>query len=298
MSKAAQVLNVAQPVVENEMKIKMRKILKMCILTLATAAITSCLFSASTGRAFADVSLASTDVSYTASRRVSHTGSLGQIDFDVNATVQCNTNYSCSTDGVLPPSSTCHLNVAPKSGTLTVVYHIHRPILRDIDGSKSIPLPLGGQELLGDSPPIAIPIDSYGTITIVIHGRLSASLSVENGSVNPNSLEWSRWGTNDTVVSSSMNKVTLTLDTVYKIYFTVSVSISGFDVARRDSDPGQFSGSPSPAFVVSEYPSFIVPPLFLAVTLVTVIIYGRKKIHHDTTYGTHAFPSKIQGNTT
>lgn len=297
MSKAAQVLNVAQPFVENEMKIKMRRILKMCILTLATAAITSCLFSASIGRAFADVSLASTDVSYTAFRPVSYIGPFGQIDFDVNVTLQCITTYSNTTDGFLPPSSTCHLNVTPKSGTLSVVYHIHRPILGDIYGSKSIPLPLGGQELLGDSPPIPIPFE-YGTITIVIHGHLSANLSVENGSVNPSSLEWLSWGTEDAVVSASVNRTTLTLDTAYNVYVTVSVSVSGFNVASRDSDPRQFSGSPSPAFVVPEYPSFIVLPLFLAVTLVTVIVYGRKKIHHDTTYGTHAFPSKIQGNTT
>ena len=270
-------LNVAQPVVENEMKIKMRKILKMCILTLATAAITSCLFSASIGRAFADVSLALTDVSYTASRNVSYTGPLGQVSFDVNVTLQCITTYSTTTDGVLPPSSTCRLNVAPKSGNLTVDYHIVRPIRADIDGSKSIPLPQGGRELLGDSPPIPIPIDSYGTITIVIHGRLSASLSVENGSVNPNPLEWSSWGTNDTVVSASMNKVTLTLNTTYNVYVTVSVSISGFNVASKDSDPRQFSGSPSPTFVVPEYPEFIILPLFLAAILLIAIVHKRKE---------------------
>lgn len=226
--------------------------------------------------AIADVSLASPDVSYKVSYPVSHTGSLGQISFDVNATLECITTYNCSVDGVLPPSSTCHLNVTPKYGTLTVIYHIHRPIQADIDGSKSVALPQGGQELLGDSPPITYLIDSIGNITIIIHGHLSGNVSVNTGSVNPTSLEWSTWTPQDTVVSASVNTVTLTLQTAYKVSFTVTVSILGFDVASEDSTLKTAPGNPFSEFVVPEFPSLIILPLFVITTLLAV--YIRTKI--------------------
>jgi hypothetical protein len=80
-----------------------------------------------------------------------------------------------------------------------------------------------------------------------------------------------------------MNKVTLTLNTTYNVYVTVSVSVSGFNVASRDSDPRQFSGSPSPTFVVPEYPEFIILPLFLAALLLIAIVHKRKENQYDAT---------------
>jgi len=229
--------------------------------------------------AFAYVLLTSENVSYTALVNVSHSGGLGQISFDVTVALECSVAYNCSTDGVFPPSSNCHLNVTPNSATLSIDYHIERPIGSDLDGSESIPLPveeLSG--LLGDSPPIEIPIDSVGTITIIIHGKLlGENITVTpQGSAAPTSLEWLTWAPEDTVVSATVSPVTLKIDTAYEVSFTVTVEILGFDVASKDSTLRQFAGNPSPTFVIPEFPSLLILPSFMIITLLAVIVYRRK----------------------
>ena len=196
--------------------------------------------------AHADESLT---VSYEVSRDVNYAGPLGW-SWDVTVTLECEAIYSCSVDEAQPGTSTCHLNVAPHSGTLTIDYDIRRSVLPPSIDSKSIPLPQGGQELLGDSPPISIPIDELGTITIVIHGQLSGDLSADIGSANPTSLEWSTWETKDTVVSADAETVLLTMDTKYSVSFTVTVSVLTFDVVSKDIPLEQVSGNPSADFAV------------------------------------------------
>lgn len=239
--------------------------LKVLVLLLMTSSI---------GTALADESL---KVSYTASRSVSHTAPIGQGSFDMTVTIELEVTYTCSVDGVLPSASTCHLNAAPHSGTLTVDYHIEPPIGPDLVGSKSIPLPQGGQELLGDPPPISIPIDSAGDIIIVIHGRLLADLTTDLGSTNPSSLEWSTWETQDAVVSADVESVLLTMETNYSVSFTVTVSVGGFESPSKNIPVQQFPGNPTAEFVIPEFSILIV---WIAVILVTssVALFGSKKI--------------------
>ena len=225
----------------------------------------------------AEATLQQTDVSYTASRPVIYDGPMGMIDFTVTATLECVVTYNCSATGVLPPSSTCHLNATPKSATLTVEYHIERPIGSDIDGSQSIPLPveeLSG--LLGDSPPIVIPIDTIGTITIVIHGHLVGNLTLDIGSADPTSVEWSTWTPQDTVVSASVSTVNLTMATTYQVSFTVTVSIPPFDPVSRDSTVDQVAGEPSHECVIPEFSSLLILPIFMTAILLAVIVYRKK----------------------
>lgn len=224
-------------------------------------------------------------VSYSISRNASYTGPLGR-SWDVTVTLESETIYSCSVDEVQPGTSTCHLNVAPHSGTLTVDYDIHRPVLPPSIGSKSIPLPQGGQELLGDSPPIVIPIDDIGTITIVIHGHLSGDLSTNIGSAIPTSLEWSTWETKDTVVSADAETVLLTMETKYSVSFTVTVSVLDFDVVSKDIPLRHVSGNPLAEFVVpirssqNGFPELPIDPrslwilvIIIAVAVVCTIIF-------------------------
>ena len=134
---------------------------------------------------FAGVSV---NVSYTASRNVDYTGSLTQISFSITATLNCEVTYNSVIEG-----STCHLNATPSSAQLKIDYHITRRILTDIDGTNTTQLPpqlLSG--LIGDSPPILIPIaNGAGTITIIIHGKLiGQNLAVTpQGSANPNTVQ-------------------------------------------------------------------------------------------------------------
>lgn len=195
----------------------------------------------------------------------------------MTVTIELEVTYTCSVDGVLLGASTCHLNVAPHSGTLTVDYHIEPPIGPDLVGSKSIPLPLKGRELLGDPPPILILIDSIGTITIVIHGRLLADLTPDVGSIKPSSLEWSTWETQDTVVSADVENVLLTMETNYSVSFTVTVSVGDFESPSKNIPVKQFPGNPSAEFVIPEFPTLIA---WIVVVIVTssVALFGSKKI--------------------
>lgn len=213
-------------------------------------------------------------VSYTASRHVPYDGPIGMIDFDVNVTVEYEVTYDFSVDGDLP-TSTCHLQATPNSGTLTLDYHIDRPIGKDLDGSKSIPM--SGENLLGDSEPIAIPVGGdIGNVTIIIHAHLFANLNPDTGSATPNSLEWSTWGTQDTVISADTETVLLTMETEYKVFFTVTVSIHGFDVASRDSTIKGFPGTPSAEFLIPEFPNWIAYIIVIGVTSSVVLF---KKLH-------------------
>jgi hypothetical protein len=233
------------------------------------------------GTAFADTFLASSTVTYTATREFNYAGPIGAMDFDINMTLQCETTYINTTDGALPPTSACHLNVTPSSASLTADYHFNRP---SKDGSKTVPLSLNELSgLLGDSPPIPIPIGDppVGTITVVLHGRLMAqNLTVTpQGSANPTSLSWSNWTPQDTVIAANSSPVTLQMDTAYELSFTITVSILPFPDVTRDSPSKQYSGNPSPTFVVAEFPSFLVLPLFTVTTLLAVIVYRRKRLY-------------------
>lgn len=223
--------------------------------------------------AFANESL---EVSYAASRNVSYTPPIGPGSFDVTVTLVLEVIYTCSVDGALPGASTCHMNAALHSGTLTVDYHIKPPIGPDLDGSKSIPLPQGGQELLGDSPPIIIPIDSTGDVTILIHGCLLADFTTDGGSINPHSLQWSTWETQDTVVSASTENVLLTMETKYSVSLTVTVTVGGFNPSRN-IPVEQFPGDPRASFVIPEFPTLISWIVVIAVPL-SVALFASKKI--------------------
>lgn len=218
--------------------------LKVLVLLLMTSGIST---------ALADESF---KVSYTGSRSVSYTDPFGPGSFDVTVTLELEVVYICSADGSLPGASTCHLNVAPDSATLTIDYDINPPIGPGLDGSKSIPLPQGGEELLGDSPPIIIPIDSVD-ITIVVHGSLLADLTTDVGSANPSSLEWSTWEPQEIVVSADAENVTLTMDTEYSVSVTVTVSVGGFEPPSKTTPVKQFPGNPLGEFVIPEFPTFI-----------------------------------------
>jgi len=224
--------------------------------------------------AFANESL---EVSYTASRNVSYTALIGPGSFDVTVTLVLEAIYTSSVDGTLPGASTCHMNVAPYSGTLTVGYHIKPPIGPDLDGSKSIPLPQGGQELLGDSPPIIIPIDSTVDVTILIHGCLLADFTTNVGSINPHSLQWSTWETQDTLVSASTKNVLLTMETKYSVSFTVTLTVGSFEFPSQNIPVEQFPGDPSAKFVIPEFPTLIA---WIAVIMVpsSVALFASKKI--------------------
>jgi len=229
--------------------------------------------------AFGDIPLEPINVSYAISSTVNYDGSNGMIDFDVNVTLECEITYNCSVEGQIQPPTetkpaTCYLGVSPYSGTLTVDYHIDRPFMSDLDGKRSIPLPQGGQELLGDSPPIEIPIDSVGTLVIIVHGHLLGDVSI--ASTLHISLEWSTWETHEFDVLCNTPTALLTMETAYNVYFTVTVSLVGFDVASKDSTAKQVSGNPSVEFVIPEFPTMLILPLFMIATLLTVIIYRIK----------------------
>jgi len=224
--------------------------------------------------AFADESL---EVSYTASRSISYTAPIGPGSFDVTVTLVLKVIYTCSVDGVLPGASTCHVNVAPYSGTLAVEYHIESPIGPNLDGSESIPLLQGGRELLGDSPPIIIPVDSTADIAILIHGCLLADFSTNAGSINPQSLQWSTWETQDTVVSASTENVLLTMETEYSVSFTVTVTVGSFEFPSQNIPVERFPGDPRASFAIPEFPTLIAWVVVIVVPS-SVALFAFKKI--------------------
>jgi hypothetical protein len=224
--------------------------------------------------AFGDIPLASTNVTYTVSGTASYDGrSIGQIGFDVNITLEFEANYTYLVDGDFPGSALCYLGVSPYSGTLTVNYQIYRPTMPDLNGSRLILMPQGGQELLGDSPPIAIPIDSSGTIETVIHGHLSGILSLDSRS--PTSLEWSTWDIKIINITSNA-PIALLVTTQYAVSFNVTVSMNDFDAVAENVPQKEVSGNP-PEFVIPEIPSLIILPLFMMATLLAVTVYKRKR---------------------
>jgi len=249
----------------------MMSITKKLVLVLGLVA----LLSASCIRtAFGDVSIESTTVSYTASRSISYDGPPDMIDFDVTVTLEFRTAYSCSIDGVLPSPSTCHLNSTPLSGSLALDYHIDRPDKRDLDGHRSIPLPQGGREVVGHSPPIDVPID-IGTITVEIDGHLRGYLSTDVGVVYPDSFMWTSWEGQNVTVYADDEIVRLTMLTTYSVVFTVLVSVDNFPMTGRNSNTYEIEGKPYHVFVIPEIPSSLVLTLFMMATLLAVIVYKR-----------------------
>lgn len=229
---------------------------------------------------FAKVSLASVAISYTASEGVSHYGPIVQMSYSVNATLDCAVAYSCLTEGSLPQSLLCHLNVTPNYAQLTVDYHIERYLKPNLDGFKQVQLSIGQLSgLIGASSPINIPIGSDGNISITIQGTiLGQNLTVTpQGSADPNSVQWSAWTPQDTLVSSINSQATLKIDTEYQVSFIVVVYMVGFESVRTDSALGRFLGNTSPAFAIPEFQSALIVPLFIAVTLLASTVYTRKR---------------------
>jgi hypothetical protein len=230
--------------------------------------------------ALADMSSASSAVSYSAFQSVSYTGPIAQMSFAVNVTLDCGVAYSCLAEGSLPPSSPCHLNVTPSYAQLTIDYHVERYQEPNLDGIKQLTLSIGQLSgLVGDSQPFNFSIDSAGNITIIIRGTLIAqNLTVTpQGSANPNTVQWSTWTPQDTLVSSINSSATLKMDTKYAVSFSVLVSMVGFTSIRTDSTVEQFLGNVSPAFVIPEFPSTLIITLFMIATLLTVIAHRRKR---------------------
>jgi hypothetical protein len=230
--------------------------------------------------AVANVSLASAGVAYTAFESVSYLGPLVQISYDVNATLECTVTYSCTTDGSLPPSSTCHLNVTPTSAQLTLRYNIVRHLLPNLNGTKQLTLSISQLSgIIGASSPINVPIGTDGNVTITIQGTLLGQnlTATPQGSANPNSVQWSAWTPQDTLLSSVNSQATLDMDTVYQVSFIVVVYMVGFDSVRTDSSVGQFAGNTSPSFLIPELPSTLITPVFMAITLLTAAFYARRR---------------------
>lgn len=148
-----------------------------------------------------------------------------------------------------------------------------------MDGFQSIPLPFGGQELLDDSLPIIIPIPlppepPVGTITIVIHGHLFGELNPVPGTADPTSLEWSTWGSEDTVIMAEVETVDLTMETAYNVYFTVTVSVGTFPLANKDTHPAaEFPGDPPVIFVIPEFLSQMFFIMSIIATIFIIVIH-------------------------
>lgn len=226
--------------------------------------------------AFADVPLTSTYVSYEASDSVSYYGSPEMVAFDINVRLECEANYTYLVDGDFPGTAVCYIGTEPFSGTMSVDYFIHCPMMSDSDGHESIPLPQGGQELIGDSPPIGIPVDSaVGTIEIIIHGLLLGVLSLDSKNSNA-SMQWSTWNVKNITITANAPSI-LSLSTKYNVSFTVNVAITGFDVVSVNTTGIEVLGDPY-EFVIPEFSSFLILPMFMIATLLAVIAYKRKRL--------------------
>ena len=229
------------------------------------------LSSLSIGTVFADCKT-HCSVSYTASSSVSH--SRAGYSYNVTVTVVGLTDYNCSVEGDLPPNATCYWTVRPDGGNVTVDYHIERPTGGDIDGSRTKTLPYEGQELLDDLD-IEIPINSIA-ITVTLHGHLFGNLAPSAGSVDPDQLEWSTWGTQETIISASVDTVDLDMSTTYSVYFTVCVSVDGFEIGCADSPTVYVEGIPIIDCIIPEFPFLLITPLFMIATLLAATFHRRR----------------------
>jgi hypothetical protein len=115
------------------------------------------------------------------------------------------------------------------------------------------------------------------TMTITVHGRMIGDLTTDYGSADPSQLTWSAWGTNATTVSASVGSVTLNMSTTYRAYITVAFTMPGWNSPSRNSDSFECIGVPSVGYVIPEFPSFIIVPLFMSTTLLAIVLHKRKR---------------------
>jgi len=216
-------------------------------------------------------------VSYSvSSNHVTYVGS--SRSFDVNFTLQGQLNYSCSVVGILPPNATCTWGVTSKSASLEYscdIWDNHtNPTVHTV-GSGMFVLTHG--ELLNPTPKNIV-VDSYNNMemTVIIHGRLIGDISLDHGSANPSQLEWSTWGTNETVVSANVDTVNVNMSTTYRTYFTVNASIGAWQSPAVDSDITQAAGSPYVDTVIPESLSLLILPLLFTATAVATIVYKKE----------------------
>lgn len=232
----------------------------------------------------------STKVAYQITRERSYEDPLGMISFDIALTLECDMMYTYTVDQVKKGQSTCHLNVAPGSGRLTVDYSIDSPIGQHVSGSPSLSLP----QMLGDSPPLEFGLD-IGSITVIIHGHLEGELRSDEGSISPASLEWTDWGSKAITVTADNETVLLALDTKYGVSFTVTVSIFRFPVVNEPLSFGQDTGDPSVIMMVpiKTEPDFEWPiPLSYMIAIVTAVLIGSAIIIYYLKFWKSA-PSKV-----
>jgi hypothetical protein len=218
------------------------------------------------------------------SNNVIYDGPVGTIDLKMNVTIECEVNYTYLVDGEIPGSANCYLGTSPHSGTLTIDYHIEHPVLLSLIGHTSIPLPSHGEELLNDSKSITIPLDSNGTIEVVIHGKLLGNLTVDSDSRAETTLEWSDWDIkNISIITNAPSE--LLANTEFIASFTLITSITGSDPVTIDSSQKQVLGNPY-EFVVPEFSSFLVLSFFTMATLLAIIVYRKKpaKLHNNTRF--------------
>lgn len=254
-------------------RVKVKRLKRVVLVTLGTVFL---LFPICVNTARGNVSAASTNVSYIASRTASYTGHPGR-SWTVTATLEFDALYECSWEGDLPSVCNCTLSANPNGGTFTVSWDIHRPILPDSSGSTGpLPLPVEGLNLLGDYSLPIVPID-IGSIEIVLHGHMIGDLSPSHGLVNPPSIEWSTWGSQETELTSSAESVVVELETRYSVYATVAVYVANILPVSIDSSRREFPGNEILECVIPEFPSVMILPIFMVITLLAAVVYRRKR---------------------
>lgn len=225
---------------------------------------------------WADVEISSGTVSFTSdTKTVGGTVPIGLISYEVDVTLTCEITYSATTDGVLPPSSTIHLSVAPKSAVISGCYRIDSPLLSDMDGNYSYSLPPEDlTKLLGGSPLSPIEIaDGLGTIEITIHGVLIVNITPDTGSVNLNPVEWNNFETKDIIVTANVEKVILTVESTYQFSLTATVSMVGFgDTISKEIPVQDVTGNDATTVVVPEFSSLNIILVILTATFIMVVL--------------------------
>jgi hypothetical protein len=222
--------------------------------------------------AFAAVSPYSVNVAFTASDSLS-IDPIGIIALDVNVTLEFETVYSCSVSGDLLSTAVCNVDLAPRSAAvLTVDYFIDFDTGPNLSGHKSVTLSQQGNELLGDSAPIKIPIDESDTITVVIHGRLFGNVGVDSSHYI--SLEWPTWG-NKSINMTATTQFTPLLIAKYNYSFTVTVSVSGSKAVTKTTYPQEVFGNPS-EMIIPEFPLIQTLYLFMIATFPAIAVYKKR----------------------
>jgi len=220
------------------------------------------------GAAFSD----SANVAFTATDRLSY-DMVGIVAFDVNVTLEFETTYSYSVSGDLASTAVCSVELAPLSASLTVAYFIDFDSGPNLSGNKSVILSQEGNELIGDSAPIEIPISESGTIKVVIHGHLFGNVGVDPSHYI--SFEWLTWGTKS-ISMTATTQFTPLLIANYRYSFTVTVSTDGSNSATKDTYTREIYGSPS-TLPIPEFP--LAQALYLLMIAMFPAIVFYKKRH-------------------